>query len=83
MGLLVILPFVAAAAVVFIVLNVMTPFLHDMWFENLDDKNTSELRDVGDNVFFIWQIMGYIVPGMIILGGFAAANRKTVQERQF
>ena len=83
MVLLTILPFVVAACIVFVTINVMTPFLYEMWFNNLDDQNTSSLRAVGDNVFFMWQIMGYIVPGLIIMGGFAAAQRKSVRENSF
>jgi hypothetical protein len=83
MALLIILPFVVAAAVVFIVLNVMTPFLYDVWFNELQSMNDGNLRLAGDRAFFMWQIMGYIVPGLLIMGGFAAAHRKSVREQAF
>lgn len=72
--------FVVAAGVVFITIQVMTPFLYDMWFNNLRAENSTESIVWGDNIFGSWQVMSYIVPGLIILWGIILANQKRTQE---
>ena len=83
MALLIIIPFVVAAAVVFLTINIMTPVLYDMWFNQLQDQNDTESAAIGDRAFFMFQIMGYLVPGIIIMSGFAAAHRKSVRDQAF
>ena len=82
MSLLSMIPFVVAAGIVFITINIMTPILYEFWFNNLQSQTTGALTLAGDRAFGMWQIMSYIVPGLIILWGFALAQRQRVSERQ-
>lgn len=84
-----ILQFILVAAVVFIIINVMTPFLYNVWYNNLTPqvKNSTELSatkmvNAGNNLFITWQIMGYLVPGIIIAYGFATAARTGTREQE-
>lgn len=72
---------ILTAGITFVVINFMTPFLYDMWYGNLSDQVTdSSLVTSGNNAFSAFQIMAYVVPGIIILFGFAQAFRKVPNE---
>lgn len=76
--------FVLAAGVTFVTINIMTPVIYDLWYNNLRDENeNSTLITAGDNVYGAWQVMGYVVPGILIVYGVAFANRKRVNESSF
>lgn len=74
--------FVLAAGIVFVTINVMTPFLYDLWYNELRAQSDSSLTSAGDNAFSAWQVMSYVVPGIIIIYGVAYANRKSVSESE-
>ena len=74
--------FVVAAGVVFLTIQIMTPFLYEMWFNTLRDSNTTDAQEWGDNMFGAWQVMSYVVPGLIILWGLVLANQKRTQDVQ-
>ena len=77
------IPFVVAAGITFVAINIMTPFLYDLWFNNLAlSVAQDDLRASGDRIFGMWQIMSFIVPGLIIIWGFAVAHNKTVREEE-
>lgn len=77
------IPFVVAAGITFVAINVMTPFLYDLWFNNLSTTfEDTSLKQAGDNIFGMWQIMSFVVPGLIIIWGFAVAHNKNVREEQ-
>ena len=84
-----VLNFVLVAAIVFIVINLMTPFLYTVWHSNLipqlknsTNSNVTTMTTAGNNLFNSWQIMGYLVPGIIIAYGFAQAVYKGTREDQ-
>lgn len=78
---LTILNTVVAAGTCFIILNFMTPFLYELWYNNLDDEVTdSSLVTSGNNAFSSWQIMGYIIPGIIMAYGFSTAARERTRD---
>lgn len=80
----VILNTIAMAGITFVVINFMTPFMYDFWYVQLDDQVTdSSLRSAGNNAFTAFQIMAFVVPGIIILFGFAQAFRKVPNERAY
>ncbi len=75
---------IVMAGVTFVVINFMTPFLYDFWYVQLDDQVTdSTLEQAGNNAFSAFQIMSFVVPGIIILFGFAQAFRKVPNESEF
>jgi len=85
-----VLTFVAAAAIVFITMYVMTPFLYTIWHgsgmlsdqvKNSTQVSQTQLRVAGDNLYNAWKIMNYVVPGIIIAWGFATAARAGTQEQ--
>lgn len=78
-----VLVFVLAAATVFVTIQVMTPFLYEIWFNNLQSQNPGKFQEIGNNAFGAWLVMSYIVPGLIIMWGIISANRKRVQEQRF
>lgn len=79
-----VLAFVLAAIVIFVSIQLLSPFLYDIWFNNLRDQVPSAWgQTAGDRIFASWQIMSFIVPGILIMWGFMIANRKRVQEAQF
>ena len=73
---------VATAASVFITIQLATPILYDIWFNNLRNMVAAgNLRDAGDNAFNVsWVIMSYVVPGLLILWAIVLANRKRAVE---
>jgi len=79
-----VLAFVLAATVIFVTIQLMSPFLYDLWYENLRDMVApGNLQDAGDRIFASWQIMSFVVPGILMMWGFMIANRKRVQEAQY
>lgn len=73
---------ITTAATVFITIQFMTPFLYDLWFNNLRvGMGAGQLRDAGDNMFNVaWMIMSYVVPGLLILWAIVLGNRKRATE---
>ena len=72
-----VLNFVLVAAVIFVSINILTPFLYDVWYNNLSTGVTNTtLKTAGNNLFTTWTILGYIIPGIIIAYGFATAARQ-------
>ena len=73
---------IATAATVFITIQFMTPFLYDLWFNNLRTMVAAgTLRDAGDNAFNVsWVVMSYVVPGLLILWAIILGNRKRASE---
>ena len=71
-----------AAIITFAVIQVMTPFLYDTWFNNLrDNVAAGTLRDAGDNMFNVaWIVMSYVVPGILILWAIVLGNQKRSRE---
>lgn len=82
-----VLNWVLAAAIVFIVINIMTPFMYTVWHSNLipqlknsTNSNVTTMTNAGNNLFQSWQILGYLVPGILICYGFAQAVYKGTRE---
>lgn len=82
-----VLNWVVVAAVIFVSINVMTPFLYTVWHDNLTpqlrnstNSNVTTMTTAGNNLFTSWQIMGYLVPGIIIAYGFAQAVYKGTRD---
>lgn len=64
---------------------VLSPFIYSFWYDNLRPMvpNTTyavKLLFAGDMLFRYWQILGYLIPGIIIAWGFADAARTGTQE---
>lgn len=84
-----VLQWILAAAIVFIVINVMTPFLYTTWhseltpqLKNSTNSNVTTMTNAGNNLFNSWTIMGYLVPGILIAYGFAQAVYKGTRTDQ-
>lgn len=78
-----VLRLVLAAASVFVVLNITTPIVYSVWYDNLRAGVTfSNLQAVGDIYFGNFLIMSYVVPGIILIWGFIIAQRKRVQQTE-
>ena len=73
---------ITAAIITFAVIQVMTPFLYDIWFNNLRTTMAEgTLRDAGDNIFNVgWITMSYVVPGILILWAIVLGNQKRARE---
>lgn len=72
--------FVAAAVITFLVILAMTPIVYNIWFNNLRDMNEGTLQAAGDTFFANFQILSFLVPGLIIVWGFVVAVRKRAQD---
>ena len=72
--------FVVAGVITFAVIFAMSPVVYSIWFDNLRDYNTGTLRAAGDTFFSNYQMLSFIVPGLIIVWGFVVAVRKRAQE---
>lgn len=72
--------FVVAAVITFAVIFAMTPVVYSIWYDNLRDMNSGTLQAAGDTFFSNYQILAFIVPGLIIVWGFVVAVRKRVEE---
>lgn len=76
-----VLRLVLAAGTIFVILNVTTPIVYSVWYDNLRAGVTfSNLQTTGDIFFGNFLIMSYVVPGIIIIWGFITAQRKRIQE---
>lgn len=82
-----ILTWMAVAAVVFITMNLLTPFLYTIWNTNLQpnlhdsaQSSKSAMTTAGNNLFFAWTVMGYIIPGIIVFYGVADATRTGIRD---
>lgn len=76
--------FIVAAATTFVVIFTVTPFMYEMWYDNLRDQNSPAMQAAGDRIFGAWQVMTFIVPGLLIIAGIAVANRKrAIEESEF
>lgn len=73
---------VLAAGIVMVTVFIMTPFLYDIWYNNLRDQASSTYVGAGDSAFRSFMIMCYVVPGIIIIYGIAFASRKSVNESE-
>ena len=73
---------ITAAIITFAVIQVMTPFLYTLWFDQLRDNIAAgTLRDAGDNMFNVsWTVMSYVVPGILILWAIVLGNQKRSRE---
>lgn len=74
-----------AAAIIFITVFVTAPIVYTVWFDSLRDTIPSTsygnmLKAAGDLFFQSYQILGYLVVGIIIAWGFSVAARKGTQE---
>lgn len=81
--------YLEAAAITFILLLILGPIVYGFWFVSgvRDMVNTStsfgkKLQFAGDMFFRMFQVLGYLIPGIIIGWGFAAAARTGTQEQQ-
>ena len=74
--------FVVAAVVTFATIFAMGPVVYSIWYDNLRDFNSGILRDAGDTFFANFQLMSFLIPGLIILWGFVVAVRKRVEETE-
>lgn len=72
--------FVVAAVITFAVIFAMSPVVYSIWYDNLRDMNSGTLQAAGDTFFSNYQILAFIVPGLIIVWGFVVAVRKRAQE---
>lgn len=72
--------FIVAAVVTFAVIFAMSPVVYSIWYDNLRDMNSGTLQAAGDTFFSNYQILAFIVPGLIIVWGFVVAVRKRVEE---
>lgn len=84
-----VLNYIAVAAVIFITINLMTPFLYNVWYVNLTpelrnstNSNVNTMTSAGNHLFNSWEILGYLVPGIIIAYGFAQAVYKGTRDDQ-
>ena len=76
-----VLRLVLAAGSIFVILNITTPIVYSVWYDNLREGVTfSNLQTTGDVFFGNFLIMSYVVPGIIIIWGFIIAQRKRVQQ---
>jgi len=77
-----IIRFVVAAAITFITINITSPIIYTIWFNDLRPMNESypRLLDAGDTFFGNFMILAWVVPAMIIMWGVIVAQRKRVQQ---
>lgn len=75
--------FVAAAAITFLIIFAMGPIVYSIWFDNLRDMNSGTLQTSGDVLFANYQILSFLVPGLIILWGLVVAVRKRAQDQVY
>ncbi len=71
-----------AAAITFIVINITSPIIYTMWYNDLRPMNEGSARLVaaGDTFFGNFMILAWVVPAMIIMWGIIVAQRKRVQQ---
>lgn len=77
-----ILRYVLAAGITFAVIFVTAPIAYMIWYGSLRAMNSGSLQNAGDLFFSNFQIMSFVVPGIIIMWGFLVATRKRVQEEE-
>lgn len=77
-----ILRYILAAAITFAVIFVTAPIAYTIWYGSLRSMNSGSLQASGDLFFSNFQIMSFVVPGIIIMWGFLVATRKRVQEEE-
>jgi len=77
-----IIRFVVAAAITFIVINITSPIIYTMWYNELRPFNEGfpRLLAAGDTFFGNFLILSWVVPAMIIMWGIIVAQRKRVQQ---
>lgn len=77
-----ILRYVLAAVITFAVIFVTAPIAYTIWYGSLRSMNSGTLLNAGDLFFANFQIMSFVVPGIIIMWGFLVAVRKRAQEQE-
>ena len=79
--------YVIAAGLAFVMIFILTPFVYTFWFDEMRPMvpNTAYsnryLLPAGDLLFKYWEILGFLVPAIIIGWGFASAARTGTQEQ--
>jgi hypothetical protein len=77
-----IIRFITAAAITMVAINIFSPMIYRMWFEELRPTVTQErLLAAGDVFFGNFLILSWVVLGIIIMWGLVVAQRKRVQSR--
>jgi hypothetical protein len=77
-----IIKFVTAAAITMVAINIFSPIVYRMWFQELRPTVTQDrLLDAGDVFFSNFLILSWVVLGLIIMWGIVVAQRKRVQQR--
>lgn len=77
-----IIRFIVAAAITMVAINIFSPIIYRMWFEDLRPTVTqARLLDAGDVFFSNFLILSWVVLGVIIMWGIVVAQRKRVQQR--
>ena len=75
--------FVVAAVITFLIIFAMSPIVYSIWFNNLRDMNSGTLQAAGDTLFANYEILAFMVPGLIIIWGFVVAVRKRAQDQVY
>lgn len=77
-----IMRYILAAGITFAVIFVTAPIAYTIWYGSLRSMNSGTLLTAGDLFFANFQIMSFVVPGIIIMWGFLTATRKRVSEEE-
>lgn len=77
-----IMRYILAAGITFAVIFVTAPIAYTIWYGSLRAMNSGTLQNAGDLFFSNFQIMSFVVPGIIIMWGFLVATRKRVNEEE-
>jgi hypothetical protein len=82
-----ILYFIFVAALTFISIFITAPIVYTFWFDNLKPMLPATayghtMGVAGDLFFSVYQILGYVVPAIIIAWGFANSARKGTSQTQ-
>lgn len=78
--------YIYTAGIIFVLFFILSPILYSVWYDNFRSMvNTSNsfgqrMQAAGDVLFKNFMILGYLIPGIIIGWGFAAAARTGTQE---
>lgn len=78
--------YILVSGLILITFFLLSPFVYSFWYDQLRPMvpNTAyaqKLLFAGDLLFNYWMLFGYLVPGIIIAWGFAAAARTGTQEQ--
>jgi len=77
-----IIRFILAAVITMVAINLFSPMIYRLWFEQLRQQNANypQLQTAGDVFFGNFLILSWVVLGLIIMWGIVVAQRKRVQQ---